>query len=152
MLSPQAAVNKYLTSEKGNSLSGTYRRCFEIIAANNPVLREKAYRLRYQIYCCEHRFESREAHPNQLETDEYDYRSIQSLIINRTSGEAIGTVRLILPDQTAPESSFPIQKICSQFLSLRYSRSPYTVTNVALSFVSLLVINLGSTGLLTSRT
>jgi N-acyl amino acid synthase of PEP-CTERM/exosortase system len=99
-------------SGKKFRLSDGYTRWLEVIAADTPVSREKAYRLRYQIYCCEHQFETPDEHRHQLETDAFDCRSIHSLAIDRASGDAIGTVRLILPDQDYPEASFPIQHIC----------------------------------------
>ena len=94
-------------------LSDAYNHWFEVVPAGTPALLEQAYRLRYQVYCREHDFETPDEHPHQRETDEFDSRSIHSLLVNRASGTFAGTVRLILPDQGAPESSFPIQRICS---------------------------------------
>ncbi len=89
-----------------------YHRCFNIIHADTPELREQAYRLRYQVYCREHGYESPEENRHQMETDAFDSRSIHSLIVDRAGGNAMGCVRLILPDVKMPEASFPIQGIC----------------------------------------
>lgn len=94
------------------SFPSAYNRWFEAVPANTPELREKAYRLRYQVYCCENPFESPEEHPHHMETDPFDQRSLHSLIISRESGTATGTVRLILPDAGTPKASLPIQMIC----------------------------------------
>ncbi len=93
-------------------LSDAYSQGFEVIPADTPALVEKAYRLRYQVYCCEHHFETPDDYPLPRETDEFDSRAVHCLLVSRVSGAVAGTVRLILPDERAPETSFPIQEIC----------------------------------------
>jgi N-acyl amino acid synthase of PEP-CTERM/exosortase system len=80
---------------------------------NTPELREKAFRLRYQVYCREHQYETPDEHPLQMETDEFDSRAIHSLVLDRTNGAATGTVRLILPSQQSDGASLPILRICN---------------------------------------
>jgi N-acyl amino acid synthase of PEP-CTERM/exosortase system len=109
----QSAAGRQDTVAGISNLSKMYSRWFEIIFANTPALREKAFRLRYQVYCNEHAYEIPEEHPQELEMDAYDSRSIHSLILDRASGTVTGTVRLVLPDKRAPDASFPIQQICS---------------------------------------
>lgn len=116
MLYSQTAEREQVTPVGDSKLSDRYNRWFEIIAADTPILREKAYRLRHQIYCCEHQFEKPDERLQQRETDVFDCRSIHSLVLDRASGEATGTVRLILTDQDNPGASFPIQKICGHSL------------------------------------
>ena len=94
-------------------LSDAYNHWFEVVPAGTPELLEQAYRLRYQVYCRERDFETPDEHPHQRETDEFDDRSVHSLLVNRASGSVAGTVRLILPDPDSPAASFPIQHICS---------------------------------------
>lgn len=86
---------------------------FAVVTADTPALQEQAFRLRYQVYCIENSFENRDNHPHEQELDEYDDRSVHSLIIDRPSQMITGTVRIILPDPAAIENSFPIQKVCS---------------------------------------
>ena len=119
----QAAEQVPSASIKDSKLSDTYNQWFEVVPAHTPELREKAHRLRYQVYCCEHQFETPEEHPDKLETDAFDHRSIHSLVIDKASGTATGTVRLILADAAAPHSSFPIQQICSKPLPMNGSTS-----------------------------
>lgn len=114
-MSDALSTAKYQTPAPGNAkLLSAYNRWFEVIPANSSELREEAFRLRYQVYCCEHEYESSDEHPQELEADAFDCRSIHSLIVERSSGAVTGTVRLILPDHEAPEASFPIQNICAQ--------------------------------------
>jgi N-acyl amino acid synthase of PEP-CTERM/exosortase system len=123
MLFPQAAEGVPSFSKRDRKLSNDYSRWFEVIPANTPELREEAYRLRYQVYCRERQFETPDEHPRQLETDVFDQRSIHSLIIDKASGTATGTVRLILPDPDSPESCFPIQHLCGEYLPIKHFTS-----------------------------
>jgi len=74
-------------------------------------LRE-AQRIRYQVYCVENSFEDSADHPDGLERDAFDCHSAHSLLIHRTSGQAVGTARLVLPVRQHLERSFPIQQHC----------------------------------------
>jgi len=111
MLARTAAI-KEQSSPIDNKLSDYYSRWFEIIPADTPALRDQVFRLRYQVYCCEHKYETPEEHLQKLEMDAFDCRSVHSLIVERASGTAAGTVRLILPDPKSLQSSLPIQKVC----------------------------------------
>ncbi len=86
-------------------------RYFDIVLADTPERLRCAHEIRYEVYCLERGFESRDEHPDGLETDEFDPRGVHSLLVHRPSGEAIGTVRLVLPDPRALERSFAIQRV-----------------------------------------
>jgi N-acyl amino acid synthase of PEP-CTERM/exosortase system len=83
---------------------------FEILPADTPELIRRTQEIRYQVYCVEHPFENAADHPDGLETDEYDTHAVHTLLMHRASGEAMGTVRLVLPLAEAPERSFAIQR------------------------------------------
>lgn len=123
MLFPQAAEGVPSFSTRDRKLSDDYSRWFEVVPANTSELREEAYRLRYQVYCCERQFETPDEHPRQMETDVFDQRSIHSLIINKPTGAATGTVRLILPEAGSHKETFPIQQICSHPLPVKLPTS-----------------------------
>jgi N-acyl amino acid synthase of PEP-CTERM/exosortase system len=118
MLYPQTIQKKQIPIAVDPGISDTYYRWFEIIPADTPALREEAYRLRYQVYCREHPYENPDEHPQQMELDAYDCRSMHSLIIDRENGLAIGTVRIILPELNSPEASLPVQQICRHSLPI----------------------------------
>src|SRR5579863_3820741 len=90
-----------------------YEDTFALVRADTDELRTAAYRLRYHVYCMERPFESPVAHPNGLETDRYDERSVHTLLIHRKSGMLVGNVRLVLPNTTDYPHSFPMQELCS---------------------------------------
>lgn len=119
MLYSQVDKREQFSPLINSRLSDVYHRWFEVIPADTPALREKAYRLRYQVYCCENQYETPEEHPKNMETDAFDCRSIHSLIIDRANGTTIGTVRLILPEPESHEASFPIQQVCSHPLPIK---------------------------------
>jgi N-acyl amino acid synthase of PEP-CTERM/exosortase system len=113
MLYPRASDRKLLPMTNEARLCNSYNRWFEVVPVNTPELREKAFRLRYQVYCREHRYETPDEHPLQMEIDEFDNHSIHSLVLDRTNGAATGTVRLILPTPQSDGASLPIQRICN---------------------------------------
>ncbi len=134
MLAKSPAIQVQSSSVENNQISNYYNQRFEIILADIPALREQAYQLRYQVYCCEHDYETVDEHPQKLEADAFDCRSIHSLIVDRTSGIATGTVRLILPDPDAPQSSLPIHKVCRHpLLSSLDASSSAEVSRFAIS-------------------
>lgn len=108
-----AAVSRKIAPSHHGNLLDAYNALFRVTPATTPALKDQAYRLRYQVYCCEHSYENPAEHPHQRETDHYDDRSVHSLLVDHTSGTTVGTVRLIFPDKNSRTGSFPIQKVCS---------------------------------------
>ena len=86
------------------SLTDLYNRYFEVVPADTQERLTEAYRLRYQVYCVENAFENPQEHLDGFENDQFDSRSVHSLLIHRPSGNVAGTVRLVLPraGQTLP--------------------------------------------------
>lgn len=74
-----------------------YRRCLTVVRANSEELLDKVFRLRFQVYCLERGFENAAEYPDGREQDGDDSRSLHSLLLDRGTGSAVGTVRLILP-------------------------------------------------------
>jgi N-acyl amino acid synthase of PEP-CTERM/exosortase system len=85
---------------------------FEIVPATSDELKKEVYKLRYQVYCIETKFENPEHYPDGLEFDEFDQQSVHYLIRHRKSGEYAATTRLILPDANNPEKLFPVELHC----------------------------------------
>ena len=82
---------------------------FELLLADSPVLLEQCYRLRHQVYCKEHHYESPAGRGASLEMDAWDARSQQLLIRHRDTGFALATTRLILSDDTDALQPFPAE-------------------------------------------
>jgi len=94
------------------SLADLYWYWFDVRPATTEGLRERAYRLRYQVYCMEHGFEDPADNPEGLETDAYDEYAETAVLIHRPTELAAGTVRLVLPRADTPGESFALQEIC----------------------------------------
>ena len=80
-----------------NSTSELFNRYLSVVPANSPSLLDQAFRLRFQVYCVERGFENPSDHPDGRERDRDDDRSLHFLVLDRATGIAAGTVRLILP-------------------------------------------------------
>jgi N-acyl-L-homoserine lactone synthetase len=87
-----------------SELYNTFHDHFEMVPANTLGLMETAFRIRYQVYCVERSFEDQDAFPNQMETDEYDLHSAQTLMRCKASGQYTGMVRLVLPNPVDPNT------------------------------------------------
>ena len=89
---------------------------FEILPAEDQSLKEEIYRLRFEVYCREKSIKGFDPanYPDEMESDEYDRRSVQSLLRHRRSGVAAGTVRIILPDRDDPQALLPLERYCIQ--------------------------------------
>jgi N-acyl amino acid synthase of PEP-CTERM/exosortase system len=72
-----------------------FDRYFEVVRADSLALREEAFRIRHEVYCCENAFEAASA--DGLERDDDDDRAAHALLRHRPSGTFAGTVRLVLP-------------------------------------------------------
>jgi N-acyl amino acid synthase of PEP-CTERM/exosortase system len=91
--------------------ASTYDRYFQVVPATTPELLDAAYRLRYQVYCVEHRFEDPAASPEQRETDTHDSHSVHAILLHRYSAQAVGCVRLVLPVDRQGVASLPIWSV-----------------------------------------
>lgn len=132
MPSTEVKQGRRLPVMRNPELIDNFNQRFAVITADTLALQEQAYRLRYQVYCIENSFENPLDHPLEQEMDEFDDRSVHSVIIDRPSQAVTGTVRIILPDPEAIEESFPIQRVCSHPL-LRSHRLLHTARSAEIS-------------------
>jgi N-acyl amino acid synthase of PEP-CTERM/exosortase system len=95
-----------------NNIVDHFDRYFEMVSATSDELKYEVYKLRYQVYCIEHKFLNSEQYPDHLECDDYEQQSVHYLIRHRKSGDYAGTTRLILPDAYNPEKLFPLELYC----------------------------------------
>jgi N-acyl-L-homoserine lactone synthetase len=65
------------------------------------------FKLRYQIYCLEKKFEKAEDYPNELEYDHYDPYSVHFIAYQKDVH--LGTARLIMPNK----HGLPVEKHCN---------------------------------------
>jgi len=89
---------------------------------DDPVLLERSYRLRYQVYCVERRFLNAGDYPDQLETDEFDGDSVHVGAVDMF-GELAATARIVKPNGRG----FPMFRHCALFPDVPTLNQPGTV-------------------------
>jgi N-acyl amino acid synthase of PEP-CTERM/exosortase system len=101
-----------MTAEELAGFAAAYDHHFMAVRAHGAALLDRAYRLRYQVYCVEHRFEDPTLFPDRREIDDEDDRSVHILLVHRRTGDTAGTARVILP---RPDRGrvLPIERILS---------------------------------------
>jgi N-acyl amino acid synthase of PEP-CTERM/exosortase system len=92
---------------------------FSLELANTEELLDESYRLRYQVYVDELKFERQEDFPDGREHDHYDPRSIVVLLRHRESQQCVGCVRLIVADPQDIEQPFPFELAAAEQITLR---------------------------------
>lgn len=97
---------------RAHSFQKSYDEYFSVVQATTPQQLDQVFRIRYAVYCAENGLIAAAADAGGLERDVYDARSKHSLLIHKPSGRAVGTVRVVLPDEQEPEHSFPLQEVC----------------------------------------
>ena len=110
LLSDMGAAHSQMGTVSG--INAPFLENFEIISADTPALIDEAHKLRYQVYCEEKGYEDAAAYPDKREYDEYDSRSVHSLIRHCESGIYVGVVRLVLPECGGQYAPLPMERHC----------------------------------------
>lgn len=93
------------------NLGSAFSKYFEIVPALTEELRDHAFRIRYQVYCEELKFEPER--PARRERDAYDAHSLHCLIRSVPSREYVGCTRLVLARRDDPDYLLPFEKTCA---------------------------------------
>ncbi|HET7313386.1 PEP-CTERM/exosortase system-associated acyltransferase [Salinisphaera sp.] len=95
-----------------------FNRHFEIKTDPEDIIREEAFRLRYQVYCLERGFADVGGHVDRRESDRYDRHSLHGIVRHRESGQSIATVRLVPGGGDGHDyRTFPIEQAYPNLLS-----------------------------------
>ena len=81
----------------------------------------EVYKLRYNVYCQEKKFEQENEHPDQIEVDEYDVYAVHFLA--KKNDRVVGTARMILNNPIG----FPAEKHCKLNISIEGLKKERTV-------------------------
>ena len=104
---------------------------YEVILADTAEARQIHYNLRYQVYCLEEEFESREAFPDQMERDTWDDNSVHFIVRCKETMEWLAAMRLVLPRQ----ERLPLQNLCeidSRVVSLNQDANIAEVSRICI--------------------
>lgn len=82
---------------------------FEIVPADTPALVLESQRLRYQVFCREAQIFNPGDYANEIEADDYDLRSVHTVLRHKSSGAVTGTVRLVLAAPDNSDARFPVE-------------------------------------------
>lgn len=96
------------------NLGTAFKQYFEIVPARSEALKDEVYRVRYQVYCEDLKFEPERS--DKRETDEYDPDSLHLLIRSLKTNEFVGCTRLVRPPLENPHSQLPFEKACADTL------------------------------------
>ncbi|HEB97048.1 MAG TPA: PEP-CTERM/exosortase system-associated acyltransferase [Sedimenticola thiotaurini] len=93
---------------------------FEVFLANTALSKRIHYQLRYRVFCLDQGFEDPTRARLDQERDQWDKESLHFLVRERSTGQWVATMRMILP-QAKP---FPVESLCDLSLQddLTYHR------------------------------
>lgn len=88
----------------------SFSKYFQLVYANTPALLSQVYKIRYDVFCKE--LELEKGCPVDIEKDQFDAYSFHYLLHHKTSNQAAGTIRMVLPPKDEPNLPIPIEKFC----------------------------------------
>lgn len=108
----QMHFDALLKSKKHKEFYNAYHDSFEVVQANNDVLKKAAFQLRYDVFCLENWLWDPSKNPGKKEQDHYDETAEHFLLIHKETSNVIGTARINFADPDDPLHSLPIQELC----------------------------------------
>lgn len=97
---------------ESSSLLQHFCQYFELRPARTLLDKQKAYHLRYQVYCEEFGFKNPADYDEQLETDIFDEKAEHVILIHKATGLTVGCLRLVFADPGLNPIGLPIQHYC----------------------------------------
>ena len=102
-----------ITRSAYRALAGyMFHKYFNAVAAAGDELRSEVFRIRYDVYCDELRFEDPSRFPDKQETDPFDRFSLHCLLLHKASGTFAGCVRLVQVNPQRPAEPLPFERLC----------------------------------------
>ncbi|MBE8232099.1 MAG: PEP-CTERM/exosortase system-associated acyltransferase [Endozoicomonadaceae bacterium] len=95
------------------ALIAHYKQYFRTVKANNPTLKDEAYRLRYEVYKNKGIISAEKNNSKDMEYDQFDDSALHSLLLHKKSKRAIGYIRLIpYIKEESVVKQLPIENYC----------------------------------------
>ncbi len=107
MIDAAAAQSAVAPKMAHESLVEIYQKFFDYRIVRSDADRAAAHQLRYDVYCEETNYLSKDINQGGLECDSFDAHADQSILLHRHSGRTAGTVRLVLPQADQPGCALP---------------------------------------------
>jgi N-acyl amino acid synthase of PEP-CTERM/exosortase system len=102
------------------NLAEHFSEYFSLQFANTEALKQKAFQIRYQVFCEEFQYQAKESCPEGLEKDADDDRSLHFLLQHKSSKSSVGCVRLVLPQQQSPNNILPFERVVSKEVEMSW--------------------------------
>ena len=99
-----------------SNFTDDYQSLFDVKIARSDEDLKKVHQLRYEVYVKERQWEPE--NDSGLEVDPFDTDAHHLLMTFKPLGLPIGTARLILPNQSNLNKSYPMQRVCFHAQSL----------------------------------
>ena len=96
------------------TLAESFKKYFTVELVNSLAMKQKVYNIRYRVYCKEFEYEPVENCPDEMETDEYDERSLHCLITHKASNIPAACVRLVPASVQGHSIALPFELNCGQ--------------------------------------
>jgi len=97
---------------QAESLGEHFKQYFSLHRANTQALKDIVYKIRYDVYCAELKYEQN--CPKDCEKDMFDEYSYHILIKHLSSGRFAGCVRLVTPPKSDHSALLPFEDCCLQ--------------------------------------
>lgn len=97
------------------SLAENFDEYFEIKLANTEYLKNESYKIRHTVYSQELGWEP--INPAGIEVDECDPYAFSLLLVHKRTQRFAGTVRLVVPPPSNPNSKLPFELHCADTLN-----------------------------------
>ena len=94
------------------SLSENFDEYFEIKLADTDDLKNESYKIRHTVYAQELGWEP--ISPDGMEMDKCDPYAFSLLLVHKRTGSFAGTVRLVIPPSSNPDSKLPFELHCAE--------------------------------------
>jgi N-acyl amino acid synthase of PEP-CTERM/exosortase system len=110
-------------SRRPESIAASFDRYFSVRLAENATDLRLAQGIRYRVYCEEFGYENPDDCPGELETDEYDARSVHALVMHRETGKAAACVRMVPTQPGVKGFQLPFEKFCGDSVDAGFVES-----------------------------
>lgn len=106
-------VMGYMVNREAAKIADHFSSYIQPSIALTQADKEVVYNIRHQVYCEELKFEG-EKH-DKLEVDSFDGHSLHCLMHHKATGQAMGTVRVVTPQEE--HHLLPMEVNCSDFIA-----------------------------------
>ena len=105
-------VMGYMVNREAAKIAEHFANYIQPTIAKVQHEKNEAYNIRHQVYCQELKFEPEKK--DGLEVDSFDGHAIHCLMRHKQSGQAMGTVRVVTPQEE--HHLLPLEVHCSDFI------------------------------------